>query len=265
MKIVVCVKQVPDSQALQGINAAGRLIRGEDDVLNELDENAIEAAVSLAEEHDAEVLAVTMGPEDSSDVLRRALQMDCDYAYQVYDNALAGADVKLTAQVLAATIKYLELEHGNIDLVVLGMASSDGMTGLLPGALAACLKWPLLSLAKHVQMVENKLVIERQIEGISARLQTSLPAVLSVTDQVNEPRYPNFRAIQAAKKKPLEELDLGKIGFVSPQFPASSLQVVESQRLSTRSGGKVMPDTGAGGLLLAQWLREQGFVSQEGK
>ena len=130
MKIVVCVKHVPDVQSERRLEDE-RLVRGEDDVLNELDENAVEAAVSLVEEHDGEVVALSMGPEDAEEGLRRALQMGADSAVLVSDEALAGSDVVATARVLAAAIEKI----GEVDLVITGMASLDSMSAMLPGAL----------------------------------------------------------------------------------------------------------------------------------
>ena len=140
MRIVVCIKHVPDVQSERRLED-GRLVRGEEDVLNELDENAVEAAVCLAEEADGEVVALTMGPEDSEDGVRRALQMGADSGVVVADDALAGADVVTTARVLAAAIERI----GEVDLVVTGMASLDAMTSMLPGALAAALLAGLLA------------------------------------------------------------------------------------------------------------------------
>ena len=141
MRIVVCVKHVPDMQSERRFEG-GRLVRGEDDVLNELDENAIEAAVQLKESEEdagreAEVIALTMGPEDAEDALMRALQMGADRAFLVSDEFLEGSDVITTASVLSVAIAKISDECGPVDLVVTGMASLDAMTSMLPAALAA--------------------------------------------------------------------------------------------------------------------------------
>ena len=146
MRIVVCVKHVPDMQSERRFEG-GRLVRGEDDVLNELDENAIEAAVQLKESEEdagreAEVVALTMGPEDAEDSLMRALQMGADRAYIVSDEFLEGSDVITTASVLAVAIAKISEECGPVDLVITGMASLDAMTSMLPGALATATPRP---------------------------------------------------------------------------------------------------------------------------
>ena len=142
----MCVKHVPDVQSERRFED-GRLVRGEDDVLNELDENAVEAAVSLVEEHGGEVIALSMGPTDAEDALMRALQMGADRAVLISDDALEGADAAGTAAVLATGIARIEEEYGPVDFVITGMASLDAMTSLVPAALAAHLNLPLLSLA----------------------------------------------------------------------------------------------------------------------
>jgi len=158
MRIVVCIKHVPDVQSERRIED-GRLVRGEEDVLNELDENAVEAAVCLAEEADGEVIALTMGPEDAEDGVRRALQMGADSGVVVADDDLAGADVVTTARVLAAAIERI----GEVDLVVTGMASLDSMTSMLPGALAAALHLPALTLANRLEVDGGAVTVTRTV------------------------------------------------------------------------------------------------------
>ena len=147
MKIVVCVKHVPDVQSERRLEDE-RLVRGEDDVLNELDENAVEAAVSLVEEHDGEVVALSMGPQDAEEGLRRALQMGADSAVLVSDEALAGSDVVATARVLAAAIEKI----GEVDLVIPGMASLDSVSAMLPGDLSSAFDLPELTMAHRLEV-----------------------------------------------------------------------------------------------------------------
>ena len=186
MRIVVCIKHVPDVQSERRLQD-GRLVRGEEDVLNELDENAVEAAVCLAEETDGEVIALTMGPEDSEDGVRRALQMGADSGIVVADDALAGADVVTTARVLAAAIERI----GEVDLIVTGMASLDSLTSMLPGALAAALHLPALTLANRFEVDGGTVTATRTVGTVREVVSAALPAVVSVTDQANEPRYPS--------------------------------------------------------------------------
>ena len=169
MRIVVCVKHVPDMQSERRFEG-GRLVRGEDDVLNELDENAIEAAVQLKESEEdagreAEVVALTMGPEDAEDSLMRALQMGADRAYIVSDEFLEGSDVITTASVLSVAIAKIAQECGPVDLVLTGMASLDAMTSMLPAALAAKAHMPLLGLARSLSVEGGAVTIERAVDG----------------------------------------------------------------------------------------------------
>lgn len=269
MKIVVCVKHVPDVQSERRIED-GRLVRGEEDVLNELDENAVEAAVSLSEElgdagEDCEVIALSMGPADAEDGLRRALQMGADRAVLVTDDALAGADVVATATVLAAAIAQIG-QDGPVDLVLTGMASLDSMTSMLPGALAAAAGLPALTLAHELALEEGPAGraarITRTVGTVTETLTAPLPALVSVTDQANEPRYPNFAAMRAARKKPLDELslaDLGLEGQVGAGTQAS-VGVVAATARPEREAGIIRTDSGQAGTELAAWLVEQGLA-----
>ena len=144
MRVLVSIKHVPDVMSERRIEN-GRLVRGEDDTLNELDENAIEAAVAAVEELGGEVIAVTMGPEDAEDSAMLALQKGADRAIVVTDDRLAGSDAIGTAQVLAAVSRKLAQEEP-IDLFITGMASLDGMTSMVPAAVAAGLGWPYICL-----------------------------------------------------------------------------------------------------------------------
>ncbi|MCR2051643.1 electron transfer flavoprotein subunit beta/FixA family protein [Actinomyces bowdenii] len=248
MKIVVCIKHVPDLQSERRLED-GRLVRGEEDVLNELDENAVEAAVSLAEEHDGEVVALTMGPQDAEDGVRRALQMGAERGVVVSDEDLAGADVVTTARTLAAAIERI----GGVDLVITGMASLDALTSMLPGALAAALGVPALTLAHEVAVEDSASVsITRTVGTAREQLRAPLPALVSVTDQANEPRYPNFAAMRAAKKKPVEVWDLGELG-IAPQA-REVLAVSRTSQRPARQAGIIRTDAGQAGRELAAWL-----------
>ncbi|MCL3778078.1 MULTISPECIES: electron transfer flavoprotein subunit beta/FixA family protein [unclassified Actinomyces] len=259
MKIVVCVKHVPDVQSERRLED-GRLVRGEDDVLNELDENAVEAAVSLVEEHGGEVIALTMGPEGAEDALRRALQMGADSAVLVSDEALAGSDVVATARTLAAAIRRVGGAGegtGDVDLVVTGMASLDALTSLLPGALAAELRVPALTLATGLEVHDSDLVVTRTVGAVREVLSAPLPALVSVTDQANEPRYPNFAAMRAARRKPLETWDLAALGL---EAPSPAVSVLCDRQRPARGAGTIRTDAGQAGRELAAWLVENQLV-----
>lgn len=267
MKIVVCVKHVPDVQSQRRMED-GRLVRGEEDVLNELDENAVEAAVSLVEEHGGEVIALTMGPEGAEDALRRALQMGADSAVLVSDEALAGSDVVATARTLAAAIRRIggaadgvadggTAGAGDVDLIITGMASLDALTSLLPGALAAELHVPALTLATGLEAHDGDVVVARTVGAVREVLSAPLPALVSVTDQANEPRYPNFAAMRAARRKPLQTWDLATLGL-EPAEP--SVAVLCDAERPARAAGIIRTDAGEAGRELAAWLVENQLV-----
>ncbi|UNX53956.1 electron transfer flavoprotein subunit beta/FixA family protein [Georgenia sp. TF02-10] len=263
MRIVVCVKHVPDLQSERSLDDAGHLVRGEDDVLNELDENAVEAAVTLAEETGGEVVALTAGPEDAVDALRRALQMGADAAVHVTDERVAGSDVVGTARVLAAAVRKIG-EDAPVDLVVTGMASMDGLTAMLPSALAASLELPQLTLASEVTVAGRELTVTRTIGDADEVQAAELPLVLSVTDQANEPRYPSFPAIRAAKGKPVTTWDLDDLTLATagaeadggPEVGASGAgtAVVTAAPRPPRAAGRIITDSGDAGTELAEFL-----------
>lgn len=259
MRIVVCVKHVPDVQAERALDEHGRMVRGEDDVLNELDENAVEAAVSLAEEHGGEVVAVTMGPSGAVDAVRRALQMGATAAVHVSDEALAGSDVATTSRVLAAAVESIAAD-GGVDVVITGMAALDGLTAMLPSALAARLRWPQLTLATELVVADGTATIRRDIGDAVERHTAPLPAVVSVTDQANEPRYPNFRAIMAARKKKVTTWGLADIGLAEAPAPAATVTAVRER--PAREQGRIVQDAGDGGAQLAAFLAENAFVPE---
>ena len=262
MRIVVCVKHVPDVQSERRCEG-GRLVRGEDDVLNELDENAVEAAVGLKEAEEeagreAEVIALTMGPEDAEDALMRALQMGADRAYLVSDDCLEGSDVITTASVLSVAIAKIADEDGPIDLVITGMASLDAMTSMLPAALAAKAHLPMLGLARTLRIQDGTVTIERAVDGYTETLRAPLPAVVSVTDQINEPRYPAFAAMKAARKKPMEQWgidDLVEVPGGQALTLRRALTAVTHGEENTRDGsGTIIQDSGEGGRALADYI-----------
>lgn len=253
MRIVVCVKHVPDVQAERTLES-GYLVRGDDDVLNELDENAVQEAVNLAD-GDGEVIVITMGPEDAVDGLRRALALGADSAIHVCDDRAAGSDVLGTARVLSATIERLQ-QDGPIDLVVTGMAALDGMTATIPSALAAHLDLPALTMAKKVELDGRTVRVHRTMGTYDEVLEADLPAILSVTDQANEIMYPNFRAIMAAKKKPITELNLDDLGLASEQVgtAGAATKVNAAEQRPPREAGEIVQDAGDAGTQLANYI-----------
>lgn len=254
----MCVKHVPDTQSERRFDNM-RIVRGEDDVLNELDENAVEAAVQLVEDNGGEVIALTMGPEDAEDALLRALQLGADRAVLVTDERLEGADAGLTALTLAAAIQQIDADQP-IDMVITGMASLDSMTSMLPAALAAALEMPLLGLARSIDVDADarSVRIERTADGYEDVLQAQMPLVVSVTDQINEPRYPAFAAMKAARNKPMDSWTLDDITSTEAGARiadrAAMLEVVESGEVEKSGPGTIIPDSGDAGERLAAYI-----------
>jgi electron transfer flavoprotein beta subunit len=257
VKIVVCVKHVPDIQSERSLGADGRVVRdGGDGTLNELDENAVEAALVLAAAGEgSEVVALTVGPADAVDAARRALQMGADRAVHVRDDAVAGSDLFGTVEVLAAAIRRLG-DGSPVDLVVTGMAALDGLTSLVPAALAAALDLPQLTLAAEVGVDDGVVHVRRELDSASERLSAPLPALVSVTDQANSPRYPNFKGIMAARTKPVEVLDLADLGVDPATVGASGARtrIVEAAPRPPRENRVLLTDDGTAGTQLAQYL-----------
>ena len=259
VRIVVAVKHVPDIQAERTLRTDGRLARdGGDGTLNEVDENAVEAALVVAEgAGGAEVIALTMGPADAVDAARRALQMGADSAVHVLDAEAAGSDALGTAHVLAAAVRTIA-QDGPVDLVVTGMAATDGLTSLVPAALAAELGVPALTLAVDVQVADGVVTVRRELDHADETLRAALPALVSVSDRANEARYPNFAGIMAARKKPVTVWSLADLG-VRPDEVGSSgarTRIVEAAPRPPRADRVLVTDTGDAGAQLAAYLVE---------
>ena len=266
MRIAVLVKQVPDTSSDRRFEDL-RLVRGEDDVLNEGDEHAVEAAADLVRAHGGEVVVVSMGPEDASDALIRALALGADSAYLLSDSKLEGADITVSARALAALLTVLADEEP-FDLIIAGMAAADSMTSMLPAALAAVLGLPLVSQARELNVdVEHSSLTASRSVGVDESLEAPFPAVISVSDQLNEPRFPGFKDLKAARMKPLVRAELDDIAECDPSGVLSSVLAsgldamplrLESIEEHQRGGsGEVFPDTGDGGKRLAEFIEEK--------
>jgi len=260
MKIVVCVKHVPDAQGDRGFAADTTTDReAVDGLLSELDEYAVEEAVRLREAgDDIEVVVLTVGPDDSRDALKKALQMGADAAVLVSDEAVHGSDAVGTSLVLARA-----LQHVGFDLVLTGMASTDGSMGVVPAMVAERLGLPQVTYASEVTLSSSSVRIRRDGDAASETVEASLPALVSVTDQVNEPRYPSFKGIMAAKKKPVTELTLADLG-VDPSevgLDAAFARAVEATARPPKQAGTVVVDSGGDGAArLVEFLAAQKLV-----
>jgi len=259
MRIVVCVKHVPDISSPRGFDSASRTVRTtEDSTLNEVDENAVEAALQLAEaaEEDAEVVALTMGPEIAVDAARRALQLGADRGVHLCDEALAGADYGVTARVLAAAVRAEE----SVDVVVTGMTALDGLGSVVPSLLAAELGWPQATVAREVQLAGGVVTATRDVDGVAETWQLSLPGVVSVTDVTNEPRLPRMKEMMAARSKPVRTLTAADLGLGADDL-AGRTRVRSAEPRPPREPEIVMDD-GTGGRRIAEYLFDHGLIEQ---
>ncbi|MFF3766245.1 electron transfer flavoprotein subunit beta/FixA family protein [Streptomyces sp. NPDC001922] len=259
LRIVVCVKYVPDATGDR--HFAEDLTTDRDAVdglLSELDEYAVEQALQIADEaDDAEITVLTVGPEDARDALRKALSMGADKAVHVEDDDLHGTDALGTSLVLTKAV-----EHIGYDLVICGMASTDGTMGVLPAILAERLGVPQVTLLSEVSVEDGKVSGRRDGDAASEQLEASLPAVVSVTDQSGEARYPSFKGIMAAKKKPVETLDLSDLGIEAEEVGLEGAwsKVDDAAQRPPRTAGTIVKDEGEGGKQLAEFLAGQKFI-----
>lgn len=210
MKIAVCVKQVPEAGAVRRIDPeTRRLDRSGEAGMNPFDANAVEEALRIKEAAgEGEVVLVSMGPERAAEALRKGLAMGADRAVLVSDEAAAGSDLLATSAVLARALK-----RESPDLVLFGQQASDSDGAVLWAAVAERLRLPLVSQAAELEVVGGKATVKRQTEFGYERIEVPLPAVVAVSDAINEPRYPSLKGIMGAKKKPQEVLSLGELGL----------------------------------------------------
>ncbi|MDG4769565.1 electron transfer flavoprotein subunit beta/FixA family protein [Solwaraspora sp. WMMD792] len=259
MNIVVLVKQVPDS-------GAERALRGDDNtvdrgsannVINEMDEYAIEEALRLREANGGEVTILTMGPDRAAESIRKALSMGPDKAVHVVDDALHGSCAVATSKVLAAALGTL-----GADLILCGAESTDGRVQVMPHMLAERLGIAALTGARKLTVDGDTLTVERQNEEGYEVVSATTPAVVSVWDTINEPRYPSFKGIMAAKKKPVQSLSLADLGVAASEvgFDGATSEVVEHRKRPPRSAGQKVVDDGEAGVQLVEFLASEKFV-----
>lgn len=259
MKIVVCIKQVPDTWAEKRLNPADNTLDrvGIDMVLNDLDEYAVEEALRLVEAHGGEITLLTVGPEKAGEAIRKALSMGADAGIHVSDEAMHGSDVFATAAVLAAALRGREF-----DLILFGSESTDARMAIVPALVAEHLGLPQLTFAGKVEVTGTNVRVERIADYGYDVLEADLPAVVSVVDKINEPRYPSFKGIMAAKKKPVETLTLSDLGIAASDVGAAAARsAVDSFALRpARSAGVKVVDDGTGGQQIAEFLVGQKFI-----
>ena len=259
MNIVVCMKQVPDTEVerslVPGDNTVDRA--GSDGVINYLDEFAIEEALKIAEAHGGEVTILTMGPVKAAESIRKALSMGAAKAVHVIDDALAGSDAVESSLALAEALQTV-----GFDLVVFGCESTDARTGLVPAMVAERLGVAQLTLASKVDISGSQVTIRRVTDGGVATVTAGLPAVVSVNEKINEPRYPTFKGIMAAKKKPVQTLTLADLSLPADQVGLENAYswVEDFSKRPPRQAGVIVKDDGDGGGKLAGFLSEQKFI-----
>jgi electron transfer flavoprotein beta subunit len=261
MNIVVCVKYVPDATADRRFESDNTVDRvGVDGLLSELDEYAVEQALQIAEKNEgSEVTALCLGPEKALDAVRKALQMGVDKGVHVLDDAIAGSDALATSLVLAEAIK----STGTPDLVVCGMASTDGGMSVVPAMLAERLGLPQVTFASVVETQGDQIRIKRDGDSATEVIGATLPVVLSVTDQTGEARYPSFKGIMAAKKKPMQTLSLADLGIAADQVGLSAAwtAVTDTTARPPRTAGEIVTDeNGSGAKALADFLASKKFI-----
>lgn len=259
MKIAVCVKQVPDTWAEKTLRPEDSTLDREapDGVLNELDEYAVEEALQIAEAHGGEVTVVSMGPARAAETVRKALSMGADAGIHIQDDALHGSDAIATSAVLAAA-----LEGKEFDLIIFGSESTDARMSVIPAMVAERLGIAQLTFAQRVSVSGSDVTIERVTDYGFDTITASMPAVVSVVEKINEPRYPSFKGIMAAKKKPVETLGVSELGLdVAAVGQAAAWSAVEDfAARPPKPAGTIVADEGDGGARIASYLTEQKFI-----
>lgn len=260
MKIVVLVKQVPDTWQERTLDmGTGMLVRdgAAEPVPDEINERVMEVALRHRDAGaDVEVTALTMGPEDATKTLRKMLAMGADAAVHVCDEALAWSDAWQTARVLAAAV-----EREGADLVLAGNISTDGSSGVVPAMVAELLDRPLLPHAEDVTITEAEVSGTLVTEDARMGAAAPLPAVAALTEKTPEPRFPNFKNIMAAKKKPLTTLTLADLGITAGPLEADRRSVmVSAARRAERQAGPRIVDDGTAAEQVVAFLAERRLV-----
>lgn len=259
MNIVVLMKQVPDTYAERKLSPTDNTLDRDasDAVINEIDEYAIEEGLLLKEAHGGEVTILTMGPDRATESIRKALSMGADKGVHVVDDALHGSCAITTAKVLAKALGTLEY-----DLVIAGSEATDSRLSVVPALVAEATGLPQLSGARKVSLDGSTITIERATETGYDKVQGALPAVLSVVEKINEPRYPSFKGIMAAKSKPVQTVTLADLG-ISPDevgLAASTTTVESFEEAPPRAAGTVVKDEGNGGAAIAEYLASKKLI-----
>jgi electron transfer flavoprotein beta subunit len=263
MNIVVLVKQVPDTYSERRLRESdGALDRDASDaVLDEINERAVEEALVLKEAHGGTVTVLTMGPQRATEAIRKALSMGADAALHVCDDAAAGADARGTARALAAAVRTVGAD-GAVDLVLAGNEASDGRSAAVPAMVAEVLELPALTHARQVSVEGSTLTVRRETDDGVVVLRAELPAVVSVNEKINEPRYPSFKGIMAAKKKKVTTLTLADLGIDAADVGGAGAltSVTSATPRPPKAAGEKVVDDGDGAAQVAAFLAARKLV-----
>jgi electron transfer flavoprotein beta subunit len=259
MNVVVCVKQIPDPAAPQALDPQTKtLVREGKLILDDSDAYGVEMGLQLAEQAGGgEVTLVSMAPGGETSGLRTALAMGAAKAILVSDDALKGSDALATAKVLAKAV-----ERAQPDLVIAATESTDGYTGTTPAQLAELLGLPSVTFAKKVSVSDGTVRVERQTEAGYDEVESPLPALVTVTAGVVEPRYPSFKGIMAAKSKPVDQLTVADLGIDAGQvgLGGAGQEVLDVSDAEERAGGEVVVDEGDAHERVVQFLEQLKLV-----
>jgi electron transfer flavoprotein beta subunit len=250
VNIAVCVKHIPDPNVPPEMEGHQLKREGVQGVLDPGDEFGVEAGLQLKEAHGGEVTLVSMGPASAKEAIRRGLSMGADRGVLVSDDSLAGADALVTARVLAAAMRRAEF-----DIVIAGVESTDGYTGTMPAMLAEFLEIPQVTFAKRFEVSDRGLRVDRQTADGFHVVECPLPALITVTAGVNEPRYASFKGIMAAKKKSVEELALSDLELSGDEVKVGQ-SIVEINSAEARKAGEILVDDGTGATKIAEFLAD---------
>ncbi|MGA7226615.1 MAG: electron transfer flavoprotein subunit beta/FixA family protein [Acidimicrobiia bacterium] len=252
MKVIVCVKQIPDPATPYHLEPdTNWLIRPEEQILDDTDRYGVEMGLQLAQADDGTVTLVSMGPAGNGQGIRQALAMGADKAIVIEDDSLRGSNALTTARVLAAAI-----EKEGFDLVIAGTESTDGYSGVVPQMIAELLSVPALTYATKVETSDGSVSIHRQTAAGYDVVTAGLPAVITVTAGVVEPRYPTFKGIMDAKKKEVETLSMGDLS-VDPGPEQTVTSIVDAPE---RAGGRKIEDEGEAHLAIIGLLEDRKVI-----
>ncbi len=262
MKVILPVKRVPDTAGDKPLDPQTKTLDRDkvESILCPMNEYAIEEACRLKERHGAEVTVLLVGPDSVQPVIRKALSYGLDAAVQVSDDAIAGSDAIATARVIAAALRQEEF-----DLVVMGAQATDARTSIVPAAVAELLGLPSLTYARKLEVEGDRVVVHRETDEGWDVVESTLPAVVSVVEAINEPRYPSFKGIMAAKSKPLDRKTLSDLGVDVSEVGLDNAwaEILDFRPRPSREAGKIIEDDGTGVVgadALADWLQEQKII-----